>query len=46
MGKGYVKTYLVQIIDKPHQITVFKGFFTLDILVPRDYVVELTAKID
>ena len=38
-------TYLVQVVDKPHQITVSNSFFTLYVLLGVKYVVELVFEI-
>jgi hypothetical protein len=44
VGKGGMATYLVQIVNKPHQIIAFKARYTLLILLPIKYFAELIVK--
>lgn len=43
--KGGVATYLVQVIDKPDQMTVLEVRYTLLILFPIKHVAELIMKL-
>jgi hypothetical protein len=43
-SKGDAKTYLVQIFNQPHQISVLRVPDALLILLPIEEVVELIAK--
>jgi hypothetical protein len=44
-GKGDTATYLVQIFNQPHQITVLKAPCALGILLPIKDVAELIVKV-
>ena len=44
VGKGDATRYLVQIIDKPNQITALKVWFTPSIFLPVKCVAELIVK--
>lgn len=44
-GKGDVGAYLVQIADKPGEVTVFEVFFMQSILPLKQCVDELSAKV-
>lgn len=44
VGEGDAKTYLIQIVNEPHQIVALKVRYTLAILLPVKYLAELIAK--
>jgi len=41
VGKDGVETYLVQIVDEPHQIILVEGRYTFLVLPPAEYAIEL-----
>lgn len=45
MRKGDTVTYLVQIINKPHQIAALKVRQALKIFPPIQYIAELVVKV-
>jgi hypothetical protein len=43
-GRGNAATYLVQIFNQPHQITILKVWHALLILFPREDVAEFVVE--
>ena len=45
MGKGDAETYLIQIVDKPHQVIALKVWYIFAIFLPIKHMAELVMKI-